>query len=464
MRDLRERFAELDLLDAPEMRSDVDARIANGRSTAEKLAMPIVAVPWWRGPLIAAGTATAIIIVTGAVLLLLTGDSTSVSDQPVTAPEVTMTTEPSEATELRVEPVLGQGTWQQVAVDESWVASIIDLDPLADGGFVALTAEAGPWSVAWSPNGVDWHQGDPRAVISGLRGDWGQPSGLSNGRDPDHDRMLVVDDRVVLLAEDDATVFVGDPRTGDWKPFLFETTGLSRDLAERAMAANDSEVLVAGIDRAAGAICTWLADPATGKLQRMSPISVEEGFAFHWTPDIDVAHVNGQWLIRTAVQVPESYKNSFGEHVSGEQSAWWVSDDAETWIEIDAPREVNDLAAPATPGLFALGGGMNADLWYTPDLVTWEIVAGHSVGTEFVMPTPVLDGYIGVQDVAPDGSGDFWLSVSADAKDWRSTASLPPGRLGNHLEVFSDGRLLAGLVEPGSGSLDWQLWLWAVNP
>ena len=81
MPDLRRRLAELDLLEPPDMVSDINRRIAERQvvATASPVHSPGV---WWRGPLIAAGTAAAILTVVVGSLLLLGGDDSDVVDGP----------------------------------------------------------------------------------------------------------------------------------------------------------------------------------------------------------------------------------------------------------------------------------------------------------------------------------------------------------------------------------------------
>ena len=89
MRDLRERFADLDLLEVPEMRSDVDTRIADQGFPAAEVPVRPVPTPRWKGPLIAVGTAAAILVVVAGSLLLLGGDDADVVDEP--SPSTTTT-------------------------------------------------------------------------------------------------------------------------------------------------------------------------------------------------------------------------------------------------------------------------------------------------------------------------------------------------------------------------------------
>jgi hypothetical protein len=83
MRDLRERFADLDLLGVPEMRSDVDTRIADQGFTAVEVPVRPVPTPRWKGPLIAVGTAAVILVVVAGSLLLLGGGEADVVDEPI---------------------------------------------------------------------------------------------------------------------------------------------------------------------------------------------------------------------------------------------------------------------------------------------------------------------------------------------------------------------------------------------
>jgi hypothetical protein len=82
MPDLRRRLAELDLLEPPDMVADIDRRVAE-----RQFAVPdsLVRAPGagWRGPLIAVGTAVAILVVVVGSLLLFGGDEADVVDEPI---------------------------------------------------------------------------------------------------------------------------------------------------------------------------------------------------------------------------------------------------------------------------------------------------------------------------------------------------------------------------------------------
>lgn len=446
MTDLHQRFRELDRLDVPDMRTDIERRAATEPMAPPK---PVTAtVPPWRGPLVAVGTAVATLVVIGAAVLLLRAGPAEVTDTLAsTAPTTTAPSETTDEASPMAVPDLSGGEWQQVAEDEPWVPSIIDLDPLPDGGFVAVTAEPSPWSVAWSPDGVDWYEGDPHGTLSELR----------SGIDPDPDQMLIVNGRVVVLSEDNPTIWSGDPQTGEWQSIPLDTAGMRGDLNPRAMAANDSEVLVVGQDRAAGAVVAWLVDPTSGASRPAAKPTVESGLADHSSPEITAAWVNGQWVINTALAAGDGYIDSYGSETSS-RSVLWASTHAASWIEMPLPEDPAGILAEGRTGLFIWSGPMAADLWYTPDLVIWEHLVDE--GEPFA-PTPADDGYLGIQDVNPSGSGELWISVSASGEVWQPTVPLPAGLWSNDLEAYSDGKLLAGLfrLRPGPGART-ELWLY----
>lgn len=82
MPDLRRRLAELDLLEPPDMVADIDRRVAERRFAVDD---SLVRSPGlgWRGPLIAVGTAVAILVFVVGSLLLLGGDDADVIDEPI---------------------------------------------------------------------------------------------------------------------------------------------------------------------------------------------------------------------------------------------------------------------------------------------------------------------------------------------------------------------------------------------
>ena len=78
MIDLRQRLSELDQLEAPDLRPDIEQRISSqGATTPEPLVAAGPRSPWWRGPLTAAATATAILLMVAIAAIALRSEPTS---------------------------------------------------------------------------------------------------------------------------------------------------------------------------------------------------------------------------------------------------------------------------------------------------------------------------------------------------------------------------------------------------
>ncbi|MEN8235291.1 MAG: hypothetical protein ABFR89_10265 [Actinomycetota bacterium] len=95
MNDLQRRLRELDHLDAPDMRAAIDVR-AGGLAAAVPAPNPEANSGWWRGPLVAVGTAVAILVAAALMVLSLGTDrgdvaDTSVQPMPTTVPSVSTT-------------------------------------------------------------------------------------------------------------------------------------------------------------------------------------------------------------------------------------------------------------------------------------------------------------------------------------------------------------------------------------
>lgn len=142
MNDLRDTFAELDLLEVPDIRADTDARIADLWGSAPE-PIPAVPTPRWRGPLIAAGTAVAILVVVGAAALLAQVDPTEVTETQPTIARTTVvppaTTEPDTPTTVPADeaaPV--DGVRGEVVLEGLIVPNDVEYDP-AGGLFFSET-------------------------------------------------------------------------------------------------------------------------------------------------------------------------------------------------------------------------------------------------------------------------------------------------------------------------------------
>lgn len=108
----------------------------------------------WRGPLIAAGTAVAIVVAAAALLLVLRGGSIGVSDAPVieTSEAVIPPATPVPTTAATAPPVSGEGGVITVVVSDLTNAAGQDFA----GVLMGYWAET-PGAQSWAPGAPAWH-------------------------------------------------------------------------------------------------------------------------------------------------------------------------------------------------------------------------------------------------------------------------------------------------------------------
>ena len=153
-----------------------------------------------------------VLLVVGAVALFPRGDDRPAADEP--SPPETASTAAADSREL-VTVVAG---WQRIG--DSWLETEPgSMEPLPDGGFVAAALIEHPEGsrVMWSPDGLNWFDGDPQRLLP--------HRGLE---------MAVVGDQVIILAGEDDTptdLWIGNPKTGNWEPMInLDTSGLEGQL------------------------------------------------------------------------------------------------------------------------------------------------------------------------------------------------------------------------------------------
>lgn len=468
MRDLAEMFSELDLLETPDLRSEVDARIATRPSTVGELAMPLVNTSRWRGPLIAVATAVLIVVAVGVIPLLLASRNTPTTEEPVTPPpttEVTVTTSATESTETTTTPepivpapddpiedgVSATSEWRKVVESEPWVERIVDVEPLPGGGYVAVASEPSPWSVIWSPDGIAWLDGDPGGLVPTQTKRVAALSGTETiDRHPNGNHLIAaVEGRVVVVDQLNAGVLVGDPQTGEWSHVGLDTSGLDGVLVPLAIADNDRQVLVVhAVDNGSVAeLVFWLVDPATSAIAGPFASRIEMG---PWTPQ--VGWVDDRWIVMI-----HAWQAERGD----KRNTLWVSPDAEAWTEMALPGEVDTTWDDGPPGLASFGGLLvtaptgaivqrawmgGGDTWYSPDGIEWQQVReGFSEGVAHSDTYGFL--------ISPGGAG---LLASNDGVTWQ--------RLGGTRTWFeallaASERTVLQLSDSLSG-----LWLWSEDP
>ena len=249
-----------------------------------------------------------VLVVVGAAALVLRDDDTQVTDEP--APPTTI--EPTPTTLAEVPPpkvaLDDAGWWLATRITEPWIRSIVDVASMPGGGFVAVTT--GDWSVLWSPDGVEWSDGDPQRQVTAAR------TAFEPGRSEEPISVIsVMGNRVVVLDNVDPGLWVGDPKTGAWESIRLGAADLPGQVEPIALASNDTQVLVLAEHRPTatsasnGPLFTvsdrgylvWLIDPNTGEFERY-PLSVTlDAPGAEWGVTTGaVEWVNDRWMVALA--------------------------------------------------------------------------------------------------------------------------------------------------------------------
>ncbi len=344
--------------------------------------------------------------------------------------------------------------WTQVT-GESWVGSVLDIAALPAGGFVAawldpkVAPDTGRAGVRWSPDGVHWRDADPQGAVelSEPAPDAGAPKQI----------LAATNERVVVLDVAGARVWVGDLAKQTWRPVDLATPWDSGvDLL--AVAANDTQVLVVGQTFAGPAVLAnppqpdvlrigvaWVLDPVAGTAVRhqLPTATVVPGGAggvlAEWYAD--------QWVLLMPDKLPASAEDRL---------VMLASPGGEAWAKTDLPgsmptRWVTSLTA-GPGGLLATMCGFGDDaFWISEDARTWAEV---DIALETAHESAHADsiGYIAMY------TSD--MSVSGDGKAWAPAGSAPQGGS----EDGADWRIAESLVASGDTLLVARMgnmWVWS---
>jgi hypothetical protein len=425
-----------------------------------------------------AASFAAVLLVIGLTTLVLRGGDTPMTNEPATPTTPTTVTDAAVPTTVGVEqstaiavsqgsPMVGVDpdvfldTWRQVAVGEPWIKSIVDIEALPDGGFVAVTSEPDPWSVVWSPDGIEWHDGDPQRHVPGF-------SAWIDINEPRSVEATV--DQVVLLDQANVGVWVGDPKMGEWELIRLDTSGFDGRWGTMAMAANDSEALIIASkeDQAAGdegvptsQIVIWLADTFQRTSTRISlPVTTHPVGS-----DALIEWFNDRWIM----MVPKGVADPDGCSV-------WMSLDGTSWTETALPDRLaewcgSSLTAGPSGLVVTRSSWGGDDFWFSPDGVDWELAYDRSAVAKstysetlgYVIEVtidydpesqdekPAGDSHM-VETILTSTDGDA-IMVSTDGKTWHLAGPARPKYGGDLLLAASDGSLLV------RDDL-FRLWLW----
>jgi hypothetical protein len=383
------------------------------------------------------------------------GDRASSSSvaEPMTTTAVTEEPTTTAVTSASATRLYSDGEWVRVAVDEPWVDSVTGIEALPGGGYVAAVTGSSHSAVMWSPDGVEWFQGDPDRDIELPSSDVGTPAPL-----------VVTSDQVVVVDGTDVAarvpLAIGDPRTGVWDRVVLDHTALEGNdtgVSTVNLAAGDDAVLVAAMSAPSeGAdvsdVLTWVVDPATGT-------SESNSFAVDATRESPtdaplVARVDGRWILIADEDVPE-------RDGSGRRSTLWTSSDGLEWSQTDLPDDMAAIRSLATGqrGVAAVNdgtgaGGVEDAIWYSVDGLEWTKVPYEHAAH----PIPVISaGKYGFVTVGEPG-----LNVFADSSEVYGMFAPFDDEIGGEFDGLSgagasSGDTLLVLSENESG-----LWLYSV--
>ena len=318
MTDLRHRLSELDQLDTPDMRASIDQRVGELRSAGPEV--PIyTSGSGWRGPLIAIGTAVAILLVVAGSLLLLGGDQSDVVEEPTTTvpvetpttvPDETPTTVPDVTTTTTTPPIPSEALVIPVVPSQAPPADQGPLewrwDPTAGGGFDA-TSE---WR--WDSNaGGAFDTTDLQGPVTGwyCYGSGGDRSTVVEfgGGSIKFQLGYIRTPEIVVTDTEGTTTNVGNP--------FGEQAWLC------SVAATDTHLL------AVGSSVWWSADGIAWN-------DIEEFEVFE---EVDYRNVDGSNLMWAAAG-PGGYivlgRADFSEQAPIGERVGWYSEDLDTWYEI----------------------------------------------------------------------------------------------------------------------------------
>ena len=335
------------------------------------------------------------------------GAPSSSENEPTTAVETAPTPTTGAATTVGADrdPATVVDGWQPISADEAGIAtwSWLGRDAvrsLPGGGFVAVGGVVSP-ILMWSPDGLNWFDGDPQGLAPRSRA------------------AAVVGDQVILLVDDDApTLWIGDPTSGSWEPMMeLDTSGLERELApfgivmvsgtDRLLVAATTEADVRSTagDRLEVSAVVWLVDPVQREAARTS-ITVETptdevGPPFVW--------YDGRWHL----MLPLTW-----EAWTPTGTRLWTSSDGMTWTEDGLPeglKTTSDWAwftAGSSGVVICATHEGNEGAWFSSDGVDWKFLGPevfcrgvYSDSLGFVLEKNVLDeNGSGFSRLSPDGT------------------------------------------------------------
>lgn len=455
MIDLRQRLRELDQLEAPDMKAEIERRAAQLLAAPDEPILEADRTPSpWRGPLIALGTAAAILIAVAAAALMLRTDPSGVTDEP--APPTTVAETAEEL--LSVESL----TWSRVPLDQA-------VFPAPGPGVYPAVSDivaGGPGLVAVGTTGrLDLTDTPPSDDPTGwIRGTidiptvWTSPDGYTWSRVPYDEAAFGVDSEIkAVTAGGPGLVAVGD--THVWtSPDGYTWSRVGRDPGDlRGVIAGGPGLVAFGESAGTSAVWTspdgytWTQVPHDGAVfGRSSMHSMIVGGPGLVAVGVDETNWDGPATVFPAV---------------------WTSPDGYTWTRVPHDQSVFpegagmvDVAVGST-GLVAVGfdridESLVAAVWSSPDGFTWTRVPHDEA---------LFGGFHeDMSSVAAVGDGFIAVGSWAEANVWTSPDGITWNRIPHDEAVFGDSSMLKVITGgPGVvvlGSVPERPAMWVATP
>lgn len=457
MIDLRKRLSELDQLEAPDMRADIERRAARLLAESDEPIVEADRAPLrWRGPLTAMGTAAAILVVVAAAALMLRTDPGRVTDEP--APSTTVV-------ETSDEPIdVDSLTWSRVQLDPAVFSApnsryqLEVSDIIVGGPGLVAVGGAGPGgetkhATVWtSPDGYTWTRvpydeatfgtdlsinavtvGGPGLVAVGGVDVWLSPDGYTWNRiprDPAVFHPITGDLRGVIAGGPGLVAFGESAGTSAvWtSPDGYTWTQVPHD--EEVFGRSSTHSMIVG---GPGLVAVGVDE--TGWPSTVFPVVWASPDGYTWTR---VPHDPSVFTEETSmVDVAAGGSGLVAVGADGRLSAAvWTSPDGFTWARVPHDEEVfggpyEDMSSVAAfgDGFIAVGSWPWINVWTSPDGFSWtRISAGPGSGPddgtrddpvfgEGSMHKVITDGP-GVVVLGGDGGGPaLWVASPTGADD-----------------------------------------------
>ena len=443
MVDLDRRFESLELIESPDLWSDIETRAAQSGELRNR--------GWRMRPaVVAVAAAVVVLLLVGGVVLWtgFSGDPQPVIEGPTrtTTPQLTTTTTPT--TTEPAPPLVAGLDWARIPHDDEvfgphgyGIADIV----LGGPGLVAVGADTNESlpAVWMSPDGISW---------SRIRYDeevFGVPETLMHGVAVGGPGLVAIGSQ---CTEDDVANF------RCWVPIVWT----SEDGAVWTRLPTDETVFepnsfVTGIEPfddglvIVGSTCGEDPGCRAAVWTSADGIAWDRSYVDDQAGEIEAVAVGGPGLVAVGYSCDESARC---------RAAIWTSDDAIAWTAVpydpdlfgelseDAFHEI-DVVATGGPGLVAMGHiGRQPTVWTSADGLTWSLIPPDLSGIEGSVSV-LFAGGPGLVAVGGDAGGPaVWTSI--DGTEWIHQGTRNRGFAPQTVVAFGSGFVAGGATDEGA--------------